>query len=231
MRRWLLAAAVAAAVVGTWAGAPAAVRQSDYCCVNAGLQTSYFSAAKRITARWQAAPGGVTPVEVRAGDRLGADGVVDLSSPRTVRVRAQGSAASFGAGRLAVVLDNHAGVFVQVRFTCSSAATLRSCAGGAFWSRPAHVTAAAPAPPEAGSGGSTALDIFQKGVHIKSNGTKACRDAFPPLSGIIGDLNANTAAAKTASAAGKSTAALEKRQNELLGRFKLLYDAALAACR
>jgi len=223
-------ALLAASVIAACTAGPAAARGADYCCVNAGLSASYDSSSKRISAHWQAAPSGVTPVELRAGDRLGADGVVDSSSPRFLRLQARGTGGSFGAGRLALVLDSHGGVFVQVRFSCSPETGVKACASGAFWSRPLQITADDSVQAGKASSGSSPLEVVSTNVHLTSNGTQACLDAWNTLKGVIAQVSGNTAAAKRARDAGASTAPYAKKQVELMKLFERDYKAAKAAC-
>lgn len=207
-----------------------AARAADgYCCVAAGLVVSYDASAHRISARWGNPVAGASSTEIRAGDRLGADGVVDAASPRTVRAYLAGAnAISVGAGKLALVLETRASGFVQVRFACSAKTASRPCATGAFWSRPVQVTAEPAEPAQPAKKDAPAIE-WQR-VKLKSNGTQACLDSFDALRSVIADLNANTAAAKKAAAAGKSTSAFAAEQRRLLARFNKLYAAAKRAC-
>lgn len=226
MRRLLLAATLAATIVG----APHAAAASDgYCCVSAGLVVSYDATAQRISARWRTPAVGTTAQEIRAGDRLGADGVVDLG-PRSVHAALAGASSfSMPAAKLALVLASHGGVFVQVRFACAAKTAVAPCSTGSLWSKPVQLTAdeAAPAPTPKPS---PSIESQQQRVHLTSNGTQACLDAFAALKQIIDKLNANTAAAKRAAAAGQSTAAYLREQNRLRGAFETAYSTAKRAC-
>jgi hypothetical protein len=223
------AAVTIVAALAALAATGSAARAADgYCCVTARLVVSYDAGAHRISARWGNPVAGASSTEIRAGDRLGADGVVDLASPRTVRARVDGAnAISVGAGKLALVLATHASGFVQVRFACSAKTASRPCATGAFWSRPVQVTAE---PAEPAKKDAPPIDSTQQRVQIKSNGTQACLEAFAALRSVIADLNANTADAKKAAAAGKSTSAFAAEQRRLKARFDKLYAAAKRAC-
>lgn len=224
LRSWLVPVALVAAAAVT----PSAAAGDPYCCIESGLKATYEVSRNRIVAHWAAPPGGVTAVELRAGDRLGADGIVDLSS-RSVRVRVQGDSASVGAGRLEVVLVNRAGVFVQVRFTCA-ARTPKPCASGSFWSKPVHVTAEEANAAGDGDSGGSPLTIVQQAVRLKSNGSQACESALVELRRLIKLISANTAAAKEAHASGRSTKPYLHRQRALMKLFDAAYAAAKTAC-
>ncbi len=226
MRRLVVALAVAIAV------APAAgARTTDaYCCVDAHLGVSYDAGRATISARWGSPLAGAAAVEIRAGDRLDAHGVVDRSSPRSVATRlAGGSSYSVPARAVAVVLATHASVFVQVRFACPGGAAAGACASGSFWSRPVSVTAdepAAGATKKSGNG----ITVNSRRVTIQPNGTQACLDWFAKL-GAIGDkITANTRAAKTAADAGQSTAPFAKKQSTLKALYAVALTAAQRAC-
>lgn len=230
------AAIVAVALVAAWSAEPAAARTGDYCCAPANLSATYDTATKRITAHWAGDKNGVTAVELRIGDRLGADGVVDRGT-RTIRIHAKSGGAGVAAGPLAVVLDNHGGVFAQVRFRCATRQPAPYCTSGAFWSKPAHVTAEdSPQTGGAGNGGSTSgsgYDITETyvSVHFHLNGTNECLLAVGKVKSVIEDLKENTAAAKRAASAHQSAARYAKRQAELLAELKRDYASYKLACK
>jgi hypothetical protein len=232
MWRSLLLFSVAAVV----AAGSATAANPDYCCLNANLKASYDAKAKRISAHWAAADGsnGVTAVELRAGERLGADGIVDLSG-HVVRTRTAAGSATVGAGSLVLLLSNHASVFVQVRFTCASPTVAKACKTGAFWSNPVQVMEEDSAQVGGGGGGGSGTAVDSTGkqyrVHIKGNGTRMCNDLLTVLGGIIHDLNENTAEGNRLKKLHKPTGKVTQRQAELLADFKRYYTAALRDCK
>lgn len=228
MRRLVLLALLV--VVATAASPPPAAAADGHCCVAAGLEASYDASAHRISARWGTPRAAALALEIRAADRLDADGVADASSARSVRARLAPGATAFdlGTSKLAVVLASHASVFVQVRFGCPARTEGPPCSTRTFWSRPVQVTADDEPPGKRET--KPPVESSWQRVRITSNGTRACLDAFDRVRAAIAALNANTAAAKNAAAEGKSTARYVREQARLKRSFDAEYATAVTAC-
>ena len=232
-----LRGAVAVALIVAALGAGDALgAKPDYCCI-VELTASYNAKSAQLSARWAAPPEGVRAVEIRAASRLGADGVADLSGSG-VRGRAAGGSATLGAGPLATILDNHGGVFVQVRFVCATPKPAPYCSSGAFWSHPAHVKEESGSSGGSNNSGSStnsasasSISTILKKVHMTSNGTNECLLAISKVNSVIADIKANTAAALEAQKHHQSTQKYAVSQNELLKELTSTLADQKAACK